>query len=63
MDCSLAGASVDGISQARILEWVAIPFSREPISPALGRHWQADSLLLRYQGSYNYITKSYILSL
>ena len=29
MDCSLPGSSVHGISQARILEWVAIPFSRE----------------------------------
>ena len=28
MDCSLAGSSVHGISQARILEWVAISFSR-----------------------------------
>ena len=27
MDCSLPGSSVHGISQARILEWVAIPFS------------------------------------
>ena len=25
MDCSLPGSSVYGISQARILEWVAIP--------------------------------------
>ena len=28
MDCIPAGSSVLGISQARILEWVAIPFSR-----------------------------------
>ena len=28
MDCSLPGSSVHGISQARILEWVAMPFSR-----------------------------------
>ena len=28
MDCSLSGSSVHGILQARILEWVAIPFSR-----------------------------------
>ena len=28
MDCSLPGSSVYGISQARILEWVAISFSR-----------------------------------
>ena len=27
-DCSPTGSSVHGISQARILEWVAIPFSR-----------------------------------
>ena len=28
MDCSLAGSSVHGIFQARILEWVAISYSR-----------------------------------
>ena len=28
MDCSLPGSSVHGISQARILVWVAVPFSR-----------------------------------
>ena len=28
MDCSLPGSSVCGISQARILEWIAISFSR-----------------------------------
>jgi len=28
MDCSSPGSSVHGIFQARILEWVAIPFSR-----------------------------------
>ena len=27
MDCSLPGSSVHGISQARVLEWVAISFS------------------------------------
>ena len=30
MDCSLPGSSVHGILQARILVWVAIPFSRGP---------------------------------
>ena len=30
MDCSLRGASVHGILQARILEWVAMPSSRVP---------------------------------
>ena len=29
MDCSLPGSSVHGIFQARILEWVAISFSRK----------------------------------
>ena len=29
MDCSLLGSSVHGILQARILEWVVIPISRE----------------------------------
>ena len=28
MDCSPPGSSVNGILQAKILEWVAIPFSR-----------------------------------
>ena len=27
-DCNLPGSSVHGVSQARILEWAAIPFSR-----------------------------------
>ena len=29
VDCSPPGSSVCGILQARILEWVAMPFSRE----------------------------------
>ena len=29
MDCSLSGSSIYGILQARILEWVAIAFSRD----------------------------------
>ena len=28
MDCGLPGSSVYGILQARILEWIAIPFPR-----------------------------------
>ena len=31
MDCSLPGSSIHGISQARILEWVAIAFSDNPV--------------------------------
>ena len=33
MDCSLPGSSVHGISQARILEWVAISFYRGSSPP------------------------------
>ena len=33
MDCSLSGSSVHGILQARILEWVAISFSRGSSQP------------------------------
>ena len=33
MECSPPGSSVHGISQARILEWIAIAFSREEIEP------------------------------
>jgi len=54
MDCSPPGSSVHGISQARILEWFAISFSRglpdpgiENGSPAL----EGDSLPLSHQGS------------
>ena len=32
-DCSPPGSSVHGIFQAKILEWVAIPFSRESYPP------------------------------
>ena len=32
MDCSSPGSSVHGILQARILEWVAISFSKETIN-------------------------------
>ena len=56
VDCCLLGFSVHGILQARILEWVAMPFSREcsrpgdrtafSHSPAL----QVDSLPLGHQG-------------
>ena len=55
MNCSPPGSSVCGISQARILEWVAISFFRgssnpgtEPRSPAL----QADSLLSEPPGKH-----------
>ena len=36
MECSPQGSFVHGISQARILEWVAMPFSRESSQPRNG---------------------------
>ena len=32
MDCSLPGSSIHGIFQARVLEWVAVAFSKVRIS-------------------------------
>ena len=39
MNCSQPGSSVHGILQARILEWIAIPFSR-------GSSWPRDRTLV-----------------
>ena len=33
MDCSLPGSSIRGILQARVLEWVAVSFSRRSSQP------------------------------
>ena len=41
MDCSLQGSSVHGIFQARVLEWVAISFSR-------GSSWPRDQTLVSH---------------
>ena len=57
MDYSTSGSFVHGISQARILEWVAIPSSRGSSRPrdqthvSCLLHWQADSLPLSHQES------------
>ena len=46
MDCSPASSSVHGILQARILEWVAIPFSRGSSQP---RDWtQVPYIVVRF---------------
>ena len=45
------GSSVHGISQARILEWVAISFFVTQGSNPHLLHWQAESLLLSRKGS------------
>ena len=48
MDCSPPGSTVHGISQARILEWVAVSFSEVSSQPRDRTHsllhWQAASL-------------------
>ena len=44
MNCSLPGSSVHGILQTRILEWVAIPFSR-------GSSWPRDRTHFSCTGS------------
>ena len=56
MDCSPPGSSVHGNFQARILEWVAISYSRGSSPPRDQTpgllHWQADSFPLRHLGSH-----------
>ena len=65
VDCSPPGSSVHGILQARILEWVAIPFSRGFSWPrdqthisCLGRQilyhratWEATYLVMQFRHS------------
>jgi len=46
IDCSLPDSSVQGILQARILEWVAIPFSRGSSQP---RDWTLSPWALCHQ--------------
>ena len=54
VDCSLPGSSVRGVSQARILEWVAVPSPGDLPNPGtqpMSSQWQAGSLPLSLQGS------------
>ena len=56
MDCSPPGSSVHGVSQARILEWVSIFFSRGSFQSRGGTHISCsavDSLPLKYLGGPN----------
>ena len=55
MDCSLSGSSFQGILQARILEWVAISFSRgifltQELNPGL-LHCRQMIYQVSYEGS------------
>ena len=59
MDCSPTGFSVHGILQARILEWVAIPFSR-------GSSWPRDQTLVscvagRFFTTWAFLINKYLL--
>ena len=52
MDYNLPGSPVHGIFQARILEWVAISFSRGSFQPRdQTPAWEADSVPLSYLGN------------
>ena len=48
MDCSTPDSSVHGILQARILEWVAMPSSREYITFIHTTYMQYISILITY---------------
>ena len=58
MDCSLPGSSIHGIFQARVLEWVAISFSRrssqQGSNPGLP-HCQQMLYHLSHQGTEGYV--------
>ena len=73
MDCSPPGSSVHGILQARVLEWVAIPFSRgfsQPRDRTQVSTLQADSLpseprgklIYTYIHTYNQFLALYIIT-
>ena len=69
MDCSPPGFSVHGVLQARIPEWVAIPFCRESSQPRgqtcisciAGRfyHWATIIVILCYFQVYNTVIQSF----
>ena len=41
VDCSLPGSSIHGIFQAKVLEWVAISFSRAATGLLLRKSWRS----------------------
>ena len=60
MDCSLPGSSIQGIFQARVLEWVAIAFSEEYIISSLKRSiLKTFSLLFGYEVHFQSVTFPY----
>ena len=58
MDCSLPGSSVHGVSQARVLEWVAISSLGDLPDPVIkpgSPELQADSLSSKPQRKHMYV--------
>ena len=54
LDCSPAGSSLHGISQARILKWLPFLSPGDLLDPGIEHAspaWQADSLTLSHLGS------------
>ena len=63
VDCSPPNSSVHGILQARLLEWVAMPFSRESSQPRDRTQvsaLQVDSLLSEPPGKPSYAPYAHI---
>ena len=71
MDCRLPGSSVHGILQARILEWVAISFSREStylgdrtqVSCTAGRLFTTEPLGKLEKGREGFLTELNLISI
>ena len=61
MDCSQPGSSLHSISQARLLEWVAISFSRESSQPRDKTCVSCIDRRILYHGATSIISK-YLLS-
>ena len=67
MDCSPPGSSIHGIFQARVLEWAAISFSRDPF-PTQGSntgplHCRQMLYHLSHQGSLCLLTKLHSINI
>ena len=65
MDCSPPGSSVHGIFQARVLEWVAIPFSRGSSQPRVQTQVSCITgrLFTAQPSGFSYITSVLVCSL
>ena len=64
MDCSLSGSSVHGIFQARVLEWIAISFSRGSSQPRTTILMQVlITLSLQYQQTSLFVSVSLLSGL